>query len=125
MSSLPKTFTAASFEEEGTTLTLVEKELKKPGKGQLLVKVIACGICHSDAGVGTKALPVTLPLVPGHEIVGEVVAVGDGVTRFQKGARVGGAWHGGKKEEVVVVVVVFNFIWSLDYVSSSDRLFIY
>ncbi|PSR77173.1 alcohol dehydrogenase GroES-like domain-containing protein [Coniella lustricola] len=94
-SSIPKTYTAASFEEQGSKLTIVQKDIKQPGKGQVLVKVLACGVCHSDAAVGSKQLPVKLPLVPGHEIIGDVVAVGDDVTRFKTGARVGGAWHGG------------------------------
>lgn len=95
-SSLPKTYKAASFESQGEKLTLKDVDLKQPEKGQILVKVLACGVCHSDEHERQGALGNAFPRVPGHEIVGEVVAVGDGVTRFKGGERVGGAWHGGE-----------------------------
>merc|ERR1712071_152936 len=60
----------------------------------VVVKVLACGVCRSDEIVKDEVMPV-LPRIPGHEIVGEVVAVGDGVSAFKKGERVGSGWHGG------------------------------
>lgn len=94
-SSLPKTYKAAVFETKGGNLTLKDIPLEKPSKGQVLVKVLACGVCHSDDLVRNGVLGDVLPRIPGHEIVGDVVAVGDGVTRFKGGERVGGPWHGG------------------------------
>ncbi|KAF3764183.1 hypothetical protein M406DRAFT_356462 [Cryphonectria parasitica EP155] len=95
MSSIPKTYTAAVIEKKGAGLTLKELELKQPGKGEVLVKVLACGVCHSDEFLRQGHLGDVLPRIPGHEIIGEVIAVGDDVTRFKGGERVGGAWHGG------------------------------
>lgn len=94
MSSLPKTYKAAVFEKTGQPLTFKDIELKHPEDGQILVKVEACGVCHSDAHVQAGAFG-PLPRVPGHEIVGKVVEVGPHVTRWKSGDRVGGAWHGG------------------------------
>lgn len=94
--SLPATYKSAFFEEEGGKLTLRDVELKLPGPGYLLVKVLACGICHSDLFVQQGHLGDVFPRVPGHETVGDIVAVGEGVARFKVGERVGGAWHGGE-----------------------------
>ncbi len=69
---------------------LVESPVPKPGSGQVLVRVSACAVCRTDLHIldGELANP-TLPLIPGHEIVGRVVAITDGVTRFKVGDRVG------------------------------------
>ncbi|KAK1252161.1 hypothetical protein MKX08_003348 [Trichoderma sp. CBMAI-0020] len=95
ITSLPKTYQAAFFETKGGKLTLKEVKLQVPGPGHILVKVLACGICHSDRFVQQGLLGDLFPRVPGHEAVGDVVAVGEGVTRFKGGERVGAAWHGG------------------------------
>lgn len=64
-----------------------------PSPGHLLVKVLACGVCHTDLHVVEGELPnPALPVIPGHEIVGVVEAVGEGVTRFQPGTRAGIPW---------------------------------
>ena len=64
-----------------------------PGAGELLVAVRACGVCRTDLHVAEGDLPVHRPHVtPGHEVVGEVVALGDGATGFATGDRVGIAW---------------------------------
>jgi propanol-preferring alcohol dehydrogenase len=66
-----------------------------PGPHQLLLKVAACGVCRTDLHVADGELPEPkLPLILGHEIVGDVVAVGPGVSRFAVGARVGVPWLG-------------------------------
>jgi len=74
------------------------QDLPKPqaAAGQLLLKVTACGICRTDLHVvdGELTHP-TLPLVPGHQIVGRVEALGPGVTGFAQGQRVGVPWLGG------------------------------
>jgi propanol-preferring alcohol dehydrogenase len=64
-----------------------------PGPGQVLVRVRACGVCRTDLHVVEGELPVRRsPVIPGHQIVGEVVALGAGVTALAPGARVGVAW---------------------------------
>ncbi|KAF5243407.1 hypothetical protein FANTH_8229 [Fusarium anthophilum] len=93
--SLPKTYKAASFDESDSKLILKEVELQQPGPGFILAKVVACGVCHSDSWVQQGRFGDLFPRVPGHELVGDVVAVGDGVSNFKVGERVGGAWHGG------------------------------
>lgn len=67
----------------------------EPGPGQLLVRVHACGVCRTDLHVvdGDLAEP-KLPLVPGHQIAGEVAARGEGAERFRTGERVGVPWLG-------------------------------
>ncbi|KAJ1025237.1 hypothetical protein NDA16_002741 [Ustilago loliicola] len=94
MSSLPKTYKAAIFEEVGKPLVFRDLELKHPEEGQILVKVEACGVCRSDALVQGGGFG-PLPRIPGHEIVGKVVEVGAHVKGWKEGDRVGGAWHGG------------------------------
>ncbi|KAK1640591.1 chaperonin 10-like protein [Colletotrichum phormii] len=93
--SLPKTYKAWQVKEAGAPLQLQTVEAKAPGKGEVLVKVLACGVCHSDVGMQKGEFGPVHPRIPGHEIVGDIVAVGEGVTRFTGGERVGGAWHGG------------------------------
>ncbi|KAK3694448.1 zinc-binding dehydrogenase [Podospora appendiculata] len=95
MSPLPKTFRAAVFVEANKPLELQDVPLRQPGPGQILVKVLACGVCHSDVVAQAGVMGSPYPLIPGHEIVGEVAALGEGVTRFKEGDRVGGGWHGG------------------------------
>ncbi|KAI0137672.1 alcohol dehydrogenase [Hypoxylon sp. NC0597] len=93
--SLPKTFKAAVLEKQGQPITIKDVELKQPGPGQVLVKVLACGVCHTDIFEQAGHLGDVFPRIPGHEIIGDVVAVGSNVTRFKGGERVGGSWHGG------------------------------
>jgi propanol-preferring alcohol dehydrogenase len=67
----------------------------EPGPGQLLLRVRACGVCRTDLHLADGELPeARLPLVPGHEIVAEVVAAGGGAVRFGVGERVGVPWLG-------------------------------
>jgi D-arabinose 1-dehydrogenase-like Zn-dependent alcohol dehydrogenase len=94
-SSLPKTYKAALFEAANTPFVIKDIELKHPSPGQVLVKVIAVGVCHSDSGVCSGAFGNSFPIIPGHEIIGDVAAVGEGEHRWQVGDRVGGPWHGG------------------------------
>ena len=68
----------------------------RPGPGQVLLRVAACAVCRTDLHVVDGELPDAKPdLVPGHEIVGRVVALGPGVTRLHEGDRVGVPWLGG------------------------------
>jgi propanol-preferring alcohol dehydrogenase len=76
-------------------LESVERELPIPLPGELLVKVLACGVCRTDLHVVDGELPdAEIPLIPGHEIVGLVEQVGDGVEDFRAGERVGIPWLG-------------------------------
>lgn len=78
---------------ESNPLRLVEAEKPVPAPDELLVRVLACGVCHTDLHLVEGELPNPhLPMIPGHEIVGVVEAVGANATRFQVGARVGIPW---------------------------------
>jgi len=64
-----------------------------PGPGQVLIQVSYCGVCHTDLHTVEGELPLErLPVIPGHQVVGQVVDQGPGVMRFQPGDRVGLAW---------------------------------
>jgi propanol-preferring alcohol dehydrogenase len=77
-------------------LGLTERPVPEPGPGQLLIRVLKCGVCRTDLHLTEGDLPPKAPdVTPGHEVVGEVVATGPGVSRFAAGDRVGGAWLGG------------------------------
>ncbi len=77
-------------------LRLAERAVPEPGPGELLVRVVACGVCRTDLHLAEGDLPPRAPdVTPGHEVVGEVVATGPGATRFAPGDRVGAAWLAG------------------------------
>jgi D-arabinose 1-dehydrogenase-like Zn-dependent alcohol dehydrogenase len=87
---------AAQISKPGGEWELVERVIPEPGTGQVRVKVEACGICHSDVFVKEGLWPgLAYPRVPGHEIAGHIDAVGDHVTAWRPGQRVGVGWHGG------------------------------
>jgi len=87
---------AAEVREPGAKLKVVERDVPKPGPGKVRIKIDACGICHSDSFTVEGHYPgIAYPRVPGHEIAGRVDALGDGVTEWQVGQRVGVGWHGG------------------------------
>lgn len=78
---------------EGDPLTMVELPTPIPGPSELRLQVLACGLCRTDLHIIEGDLPLpTLPIVPGHQIVGVVDEVGQGVTRFHAGDRVGVPW---------------------------------
>lgn len=80
----------------GGSFELVERNIPEPSRGQVRIKVDACGICHSDALVKEGHWPgVQYPRVPGHEIAGRIDAVGADVANWMPGDRVGVGWHGG------------------------------
>lgn len=79
----------------GHALTADEISVPRPAPGQLLVKVSACAVCRTDLHVVDGELPKPkLPLVPGHEVVGRIEELGNGVENFQVGDRVGIPWLG-------------------------------
>ena len=86
----------AQIGKPGGDFELMERDIPEPGLGQVRVQVDACGICHSDVFVKEGHWPgLQYPRVPGHEIGGLVDAVGNNVTPWKKGQRVGVGWHGG------------------------------
>jgi len=86
---------AMMFENPGRPLVLRERPTPAPGPGELLIEVAACGVCRTDLHVVDGELPEPkLPLVPGHEIVGRVAALGAAVSGFAIGERVGVPWLG-------------------------------
>jgi D-arabinose 1-dehydrogenase-like Zn-dependent alcohol dehydrogenase len=75
---------------------LVERERPEPSSHTVRVAVEACGVCHSDAFTKMAAFPgITLPRVPGHEVIGRIDAIGADVEGWRIGERVGVGWHGG------------------------------
>jgi D-arabinose 1-dehydrogenase-like Zn-dependent alcohol dehydrogenase len=81
---------AMVFKAAHETLELEERPRPTPGRGEVLIGVRACGVCHGDLMVQEGAFPFArYPIVPGHEIAGIVEAAGDGVDWLKKGARVG------------------------------------
>jgi len=86
---------AMVLEAIGTPLVMRERATPSPPPGEVLVEVSACGVCRTDLHVVDGELPnPKLPIVPGHEIVGRVAALGEGVSGLTIGARVGIPWLG-------------------------------
>ena len=80
---------------EDAPLEAVELPVPEPGPGEVRLRVLACGVCHTDLHIVEGDLPLRLsPVVPGHQVVGEVDAVGQGVARFRPGDRAGVPWLG-------------------------------
>ncbi len=79
----------------GGPLELAERDIPRPGQDQILVKVTACGVCRTDLHLVDGELPDTrLPIIPGHEVIGTIVAMGSKVGGFCPGQRVGIPWLG-------------------------------
>jgi len=90
-----ETMRAVVLEKPGRPLQLRRLPIPQPGAGQVLVRVKACGVCRTDLHIVDGELPnPRLPLVLGHEIVGEVALCGPGADRYQPGQRVGVPWLG-------------------------------
>lgn len=91
-----KTMRVVQVVRGGGPWEIVERPIPEPGPGTVRIKVLACGICHSDSLVKDGTYPgITYPRVPGHEVAGVIDAVGSGVDWFERGQRVGVGWHGG------------------------------
>ncbi|MGB5511000.1 MAG: alcohol dehydrogenase catalytic domain-containing protein [Woeseiaceae bacterium] len=83
----------ASFEENPAPLKLVELPRPGVGDGEILIRIAVCGVCHTELDeIEGRTPPMTLPIVPGHEVVGRVAALGAGCRRFAVGQRVGVGW---------------------------------
>ncbi|AFC86040.1 alcohol dehydrogenase AdhP [Frateuria aurantia] len=91
---MSKTMQAAVVRQFGGPLSIEEVTVPSPGLGEVLVKIEACGVCHTDLHAVDGDWPVkpTLPFIPGHEGVGHVVAIGPGVSHLKEGDRVGIPW---------------------------------
>lgn len=124
MASIPSTCRAAVLEKANAGLAIKQVPVRQPKEGEVLVKVKASSVCHTDVIVGSGAFgdllyvaspilrnrsksciqhlsdPGHSPKIPGHEIVGSVVALGPGVTKWKIGQVVGGGWHGGHCSEL-------------------------
>jgi D-arabinose 1-dehydrogenase-like Zn-dependent alcohol dehydrogenase len=87
---------AAQIPKPGAEFQIVERDIPKPGAGEVRIKVQACGVCHSDAFTKEGQWPgIQYPRVPGHEVAGIIDEVGGGISGWKKGQRVGVGWHGG------------------------------
>jgi D-arabinose 1-dehydrogenase-like Zn-dependent alcohol dehydrogenase len=90
------TMQAVQVAKPGGPLELVERDVPEPPAGHVVIKVQACGVCHSDSHTKDGSWPdLHYPRVPGHEIAGVIDKLGAGVERWQTGQRVGVGWHGG------------------------------
>lgn len=86
---------AVQVSRPGGEFEIVDREMPQPGPGQVRIRVLACGVCHSDVITKEGVMPLAYPRVPGHEIAGTIDELGAGVTAWKKGERVGVGWHGG------------------------------
>jgi D-arabinose 1-dehydrogenase-like Zn-dependent alcohol dehydrogenase len=95
----PKTATApmkaVQIPSAGADFEVVEREIPQPGPRQVRIRVLACGVCHSDVVTKEGLFPgISYPRVPGHEVAGVIDEVGAGLPEWKKGERVGVGWHG-------------------------------
>ncbi|WP_138444650.1 alcohol dehydrogenase [Sinomonas susongensis] len=85
---------AAQISSPGADLELVERDIPDVPRGHVLVKVAANGICHSDS-MPAAGMASSYPRIPGHEVAGTIETLGEGVTQWAPGQRVGIGWFGG------------------------------
>ena len=86
----------AQISKAGEGFQLVEREIPDPDAGHVRIKVQACGVCHSDSLTVEGSWPgIQYPRVPGHEVTGIIDELGENVSAWKKGQRVGVGWHGG------------------------------
>jgi alcohol dehydrogenase len=92
----PSTSRVVQVTAPGEGFLLAEREVPQPARGEVLVRIEACGVCHSDELTVEGAMPsIEYPIVPGHEIAGHIEAVGEDVVPWEVGQRVGVGWFGG------------------------------
>ncbi len=83
----------APLSENGQPLQMVELTTPEPDDGQVLIKISVCGVCHTELDeIEGRTAPPSLPVVPGHEVIGRVAALGKNASRFAPGDRVGVGW---------------------------------
>ena len=89
------TMRSMTVPEAGGSLQMIEQDLPAPGPREVVLRVIGCGVCHSDSVTVEGLMPgITYPRVPGHEVIGTLEAVGPDVRGWQVGTRVGVGWFG-------------------------------
>jgi D-arabinose 1-dehydrogenase-like Zn-dependent alcohol dehydrogenase len=88
------TMRSMTVPEAGGSLQMTEQELPAPGPREVLLRVTACGVCHSDSVTVEGLMPITYPRVPGHEVIGTVEAIGPDVRGWRVGTRAGVGWFG-------------------------------
>ena len=82
-----------SLDESDSPLELVDLPVPEPKSCEVLIRVAACGVCHTELDeIEGRTAPPSLPVVLGHEVVGRVARPGDGVTKWKEGQRVGVGW---------------------------------
>jgi alcohol dehydrogenase, propanol-preferring len=86
------TMCAMQLEAPGKPLRMIERMLPKPGPGEVRIAIAACGVCRTDLHVADGDIHGTMPIIPGHEIVGRIEAAGPDVSGFDMGQRVGVPW---------------------------------
>src|SRR3546814_17501416 len=86
--------TAMQIDAPGRPLRRVQRPVPTPGRNELLIRVSACGVCRTDLHVLDGEIAASYPIIPGHEIVGEVLEIGAEVEGFSPGQRVGVPWLG-------------------------------
>ncbi|HLI85210.1 MAG TPA: alcohol dehydrogenase [Bryobacteraceae bacterium] len=88
---------AAQISRPGGDFEIVDREIPQPGMGQVRIQVQACGVCHSDLMTKEGMWPgIQYPRSPGHEVAGIIDELGEGVSGWRQGQRVGVGWHGGQ-----------------------------
>jgi D-arabinose 1-dehydrogenase-like Zn-dependent alcohol dehydrogenase len=88
---------AAQISKPHADFEIVERGIPQPDPGQVRIKVQACGVCHSDELTKDGLWPgIEYPRIPGHEVAGVIDELGENVTTWKKGQRVGVGWHGGQ-----------------------------
>ena len=97
--------TIGALDKNPAPLTLEDIPVPEPGAGEVLIRVLVCGVCHTELDeIEGRTPPPALPVVPGHEVVGRVEALGDGVDNIEVGQRVGVGWifrsDGGEQENL-------------------------
>ena len=93
---MANTMKVAQVTGPGGPIQIVERPIPEPPPNWVRVKVQACGVCHSDSLTKEGYWPgIQYPRVPGHEVIGVIDAVGQGVPQWKPGQRVGVGWHGG------------------------------
>jgi propanol-preferring alcohol dehydrogenase len=85
---------AMQIDAPGAPLRPVSRPVPHPGTGELLIEVAACGVCRTDLHIADGEIAARYPIIPGHEVVGHVREIGEGVSGFRLGQRVGVPWLG-------------------------------
>jgi alcohol dehydrogenase, propanol-preferring len=100
----------AALRDRPEPLTLADIPTPKPAAGEILIRIAACGVCHTELDeIEGRTPPPSLPIVPGHEVVGRVAGKGEGATKFEIDDRVGVGWifssSGDDKENISTAFV--------------------